>query len=111
MNRFVKRKAFYDPLFQQIPDWIRKEIEENNSFIGLRKADSLPLVFDNKKSVSCECHLQLNQLRDELHQKNNTIGLLQSQLKELNQQNLRFRRREQQINNKFVLCQQFCTIQ
>jgi predicted nuclease with TOPRIM domain len=65
-------------------------------------------MFENR-SQNCECLIELNKLKDELQQKNNTIASLENQVKQLQEQNTRLKRSEQQLKKKFPLCEQ-CSI-
>ncbi|CAG2104632.1 unnamed protein product [Medioppia subpectinata] len=99
-------------LSQNIPEWIRKEMEENNSAIDLdSRLNSMPIMLEsmNTNSDCCECRQEINALRNELQQKDNIISTLQSLNRELDEQNIRLKRREQELNKKFSLCKQ-CSI-
>lgn len=84
-------------------------MEDENYTFAMKKADSLPVVFENK-NLNCECYVELNKLRDELQQRNNIISSLRNQVKELEEENTRMKRREQQLDKKFQICEK-CTIQ
>ncbi|XP_054159711.1 serine/threonine-protein kinase Nek8-like [Oppia nitens] len=104
-------------LSQNIPEWILQEMDDqtNNTFIELQNLSSIGDTIGINDNTficpqSCDCHQEINKLRQKLQEKQNTILSLQTLCCELENQNQLLKRRQQEFSQKFrpMICSQQC---